>query len=85
MTFNILINGQHNCVSVKPEYYVYQDNDFIVKQGVNSPDEVDRLLREGVSNVKVDSITGNVLYVLDGKKILSEPADLGSDSGVHFL
>ena len=69
---------------MKPEFYVYQDDEFIVKQGVNSPDEVNRLLREGVSNVKVDSISGNVLYVLDGKKILAEPADLGTNSGTYY-
>ena len=68
--------------SVKPEYYVYQEDEFIVKRGVNSPDQVTRLPRQGVSNVKVDSLTGNIMYVLDGRKIVSEPADMDADSGI---
>ena len=67
---------------VQPKYYVYQEDEFIVKRRIDSPDQVARLSREGVSNVKVDSITGNIFYVLDGRKIVSEPADMGTNSGI---
>ena len=53
-----------------------------MKRGVNSPEQVTRLPRQGVSNVKVDSLTGNIMYVLDGRKIVSEPADMDADSGI---
>jgi hypothetical protein len=69
---------------VSPEHYVYQEDEYIVKRKVNSPDEVARLPREGVSNVKVDSITGSILYILDGRKIVSEPADMDTNLGTYL-